>query len=179
MIQNWIHRIEEGGGLRYVKYALISLFGAGLVLSYNLRGFKNMSNSEAMDAAQLARNIAEHKGYKTLFIRPFSLFLIQRADAEKNGPAPVGDTRDRSLIRDMHPDLANPPVYPLILAGLMKVQPKFKYHSAASAPLWNRRGGFWMYEPDFLIGLFNQTLFFAGVVAMFFLSRWLFNATVA
>lgn len=179
MIQNWIHRIEEGGGLRFVKYALIGLFASGLILSYNLRGFKNMSTCEAMDAAQLARNIAEHKGYKTLFIRPFSLFLVQRADAEKNGPAPVGDTRDRSLIRDMHPDLANPPVYPLILAGLMKIQPRFKYQLAGSQRLWNRAGGFWIYQPDFLISLFNQALLFAGVVAVFFLSRRLFDATVA
>src|SRR5580704_7674808 len=117
MIQNWIHRLEEGGGLRYLKYALLCLAAVGLLLSYNLRGFKNMSNLEAMDAAQLARNIANHKGFKTLFVRPLSLFLIQKANIERMGPPTLGDTRDRSLIRDMHPDLANPPVYPVMLAA--------------------------------------------------------------
>ncbi len=48
-----------------------------LMLSYNMRGFKNMSNPEAMDAAQVARNLAEGKGYKTLCIRPFSVYLLE------------------------------------------------------------------------------------------------------
>ena len=147
MIQSWIHRIEEGGGLRYLKYALIALVGATLILGYNLRGFKNMANAEAMDAAQLARNIAENKGYTTLFVRPFSLFLLQRADADKNGPAPLGDTRDRGQIRGMHPDLANAPVYPVVLAGLMKASPKFKYQQAGTVSIWNRGGSFW--HPNF------------------------------
>jgi hypothetical protein len=177
MIQNWIHRFEEGGGLRYLKHALAVLLVAILFIGYNLRGFRNMSNAEAMDAAQLARNIAENKGYTTLFIRPFSLFLVQRADAERNGPAPAGETQNRCL--EMHPDLANPPVYPLLLAGLMKVQPKLKYQLAGSERIWNRGGNFWMYEPDFLIGIFNQSLFFAGVVIMFFLARRVFDLRVA
>jgi hypothetical protein len=179
MIQQLIHRFEEGAGIRYLRYVLLGLFGAGLILSYNLRGFKNMSNPEAMDTAQLARNIALHKGYTTLFIRPFSLFLVQRANTEKYGPAPLGDASDRSMIRTMHPDLANPPVYPLLLAGLMKLQPKFQYQLAGSQHFWNRRGNFWMYEPDFLIGLFNQVLFFIAVGVVFFFALRLFDPRVA
>lgn len=180
MIQNWIHRIEEGGGLRVLKYGLLALFGFGLLVGYNLRGFKNMANPEAMDAAQLARNLATHRGYNTLFIRPFSLYLVERADAEKNGPASVGDTRDRSRIREvMHPDLANPPVYPLMLAGLMKLSPKFETQAAGTVKIWNSGGKFSIYEPDFLIGLFNQGLFFIGVVAVFFIARRLFDSWVA
>ena len=53
------------------------------------------------------------------------MYLVEKADADRNGPPTLGDIRDRSRIRDqMHPDLANPPVYPLLLAGLMKVSPK-------------------------------------------------------
>ena len=62
-----------------------------LLLSYNMRGFKNMNNPEAMDSAQLARNIAEGKGYKTLCIRPFSVYLLESAYANRFGPAPIGD----------------------------------------------------------------------------------------
>ena len=180
MIQNWIHRIEEGGGLRYLKYGLIILLGAGLVVGYNLRRFKNMSNAEAMDTAQLARNLATHRGYNTLFVRPFSMYLVEKADADRNGPPTLGDTRDRSRIRDqMHPDLANPPVYPLLLAGLMKASPKFQYQAAGTQKIWNRKGAFAMYEPDFLIGLFNQALFFIAVVIVFFMAKRLFDREVA
>jgi len=180
MIQNWIHRIEEGGGLRYLKYGLMVLFGAALLVGYNLRGFRNMSNAEAMDTAQLARNLATHRGYNTLFVRPFSMYLVEKADAEKNGPPVMGDTRDRGRIREqMHPDLANPPVYPLMLAALMKIQPKAQHQAAGTVPIWNRAGRFWMYEPDFIIGVLNQMMFFSAVIIVFFMARRLFDRETA
>src|SRR6185437_2015765 len=118
-IQTLIHLLEEGSGLRYLKYCLGCLVVMGLLVSYNLRGYRNMSNPESMDAAPLARNIAEGKGYTTDVLRPFSLFLVKKAYDDAHGPAAVGDMTDRMKIRSPHPDLANPPVYPLILAGMM------------------------------------------------------------
>jgi hypothetical protein len=177
-IQDWIHRVEEGGGLRYLKYVLILFVFVAIVLGYNARGFKNMSNLEAMDAAQLARNISEHKGYKTFFVRPFSIFLLERAATEKYGPTPIGEQNDRAQIRGMHPDIANAPVYPLVLSALMKVVP-FKYPVGAPKSIWNRSGTFWMYEPDFVISVFNQVLFMIAVVMVFFLARSLFDKYVA
>lgn len=177
-IQDWIHRLEVGGGARYLKLAAMLFAALALVVSYNWRGFKNMSNPEAMDAAQLARNIAGHRGYHTLFVRPFSLHLLEQAATEKYGPAPVGDNTDRAQIRDVHPDISNPPAYPLVLAGLMKVMP-FTYAVSPPKSIWNRAGSFWMYQPDFLISLFNQFLFLTTAVMLFFFARSLFDDTVA
>lgn len=189
MLQTIIHRLEEGGGLRLLKYWLLVPVVLVLVAGYNLRGFKNMSNPEAMDTAQLARNIAEHKGYNTLFVRPFSMYLVDKTYADKHGPAPIGDLTDRSRIKDsMHPDLANPPVYPFLLAGMMKLGDGFRYAAAGATTLdlgkkhihiWDRSGSFWIYPPDFWISLFNQVLFLLMVVALFFLTRRLFDSTVA
>ncbi|MDB6111039.1 MAG: hypothetical protein JWR69_2789 [Pedosphaera sp.] len=182
-VQDWIHRFEEGNTPRYLKYALLyALLLAvllGIVAGYNYRGFRNMANPEAMDAAQLGRNIAEHQGYKTLFVRPFSMYLVQKANAEKLGPAPLGDLSDRSQIRTMHPDLANPPVYPLLLAGLMKVVPPCRSQVTAAPSIWNRGGQFGVYAPDFYISLFNQSLFLLAIVLLFFLARRLFDSAVA
>ncbi len=176
IMQNLIHRAEEGGGLRYLKYVLIVLALGVLILGYNLRGFKDMSNPEAMDMAQLARNIAEGKGYHTLFIRPFSMYLLQQAYAEKYGPPALGDQSDRSQIKSMHPDLANPPAYPFILSGLMKMAPKVKYQSVSDRP-----DNFFLkpYQPDFLISLFNQVLFMGAAIMVFFLARRRFDPVVA
>ena len=188
LVQSIIHRLEVGGGLRLLKYFLIALGLLALVLTYNLRGFKNMSNPEAMDAAQLARNLAENKGYSTLFIRPFSVYLLRKTYADKFGPAPVGDLSDRGQLKTPHPDLANPPVYPLVLAGLMKVAPAMGYQEASGAAVkvggkrvnaWTRGGNFAVYPPDFWIGAFNQLLFLLMVVMVFFLARQLFDTTVA
>jgi hypothetical protein len=176
--QDWIHRLEVGGGTRYFKFAAILFAVLTLVVGYNWRGFKNLSNPEAMDAAQLARNISEHRGYKTLFVRPFSIHLLEKAAVGKYGPAPIGDKADRAQIRDMHPDISNAPAYPLVLAGLMKVLP-FKYEVSPPKSVWNKEGRFWMYQPDFLISLFNQFLFLIIAIMLFFFARGLFDDTVA
>ncbi len=177
VLQNLIHGAEEGGGLRYLKYVLIFLAVAGLSLSYNLREFKDMSSPEAMDTAQLARNIAEHKGYHTLFVRPFSMYLLQRAYTEKNGETTLVDRNDRTQIRGMHPDLANAPLYPFVLAGLMKMSSKMTYQPVAElAPEDFARHA---YRPDFLISLFNQVLFVIAAIMVFFLARRRFDATIA
>jgi 4-amino-4-deoxy-L-arabinose transferase-like glycosyltransferase len=61
----------------------------------------------------------------------------------------------------------------------MKIAP-FKYElSAKPRPFWTYDGRFWRYEPDFLIALLNQLLFFGVIVLVFFLAKQLFDAGVA
>src|SRR4029078_3352262 len=122
IIQDTIHKLEvAGGGMRYLRVGLATLVVIGATVFYNFRCFRNMGTQEAMDSAQLARNIATGKGYTTHFIRPFSMFLVRRQNEKR---LPVG-TRQSELtkITDRHPDIANAPVYPIVLAGLMKVLP--------------------------------------------------------
>ncbi len=173
-LQDFIHKIEEGSGARYLKYGALFLTVAMLTLTYNWRAFKNMSTQEAMDSAQLARNLAEGKGYSTYFVRPFSIYLLQQASDQPAAALTPGTAQ----IKDMHPDLANPPLYPLVLAGLMKILP-FNYEISATDSFWNLNRRFWWYQPDFFISLFNQGLFFISVILVYFLTRRLFDATVA
>ncbi len=173
-LQEWIHKITEGTGTRYLRYGAFFLTVLMLMLSYNSCAFKNMSTQEAMDSAQLARNLAEGNGYTTLFIRPLSVYLLQKSS---DLPA-AALTPGTAQLKDLHPDLANPPVYPLVLAGWMKFLP-FHYEINAGKSFWNENQKFWWYQPDFLINLFNQALFFVSGVLVFFLTRRLFDATVA
>ena len=176
-LQEWIHQLEEGKGARYLRLAAFGVSVLVLVLVYDFRVYRNFSTPEAMDSAQLARNIAEGKGYTTLFIRPFSLYLVQshnQGDAEALASAGT----DFAKIRTAHPDLANPPVYPLVLAGLMKILP-FHYSLDLKGAFWSNDGHFWRYEPDFLIASFNQVLLLVVVALTFFLARRLFDSSVA
>ncbi|MGA2866650.1 MAG: glycosyltransferase family 39 protein [Verrucomicrobiota bacterium] len=175
--QDLIHQLEVGGGHRYLRIGLAVLALATLTFLYDWRAFKNMATPEAMDAAQVGRNLAEGKGYTTLFIRPFSIYLVKRHQQQQAQAPEPGKAPDPARLKGMHPDLANPPVYPLLLAGLMKVLP-FHYPVSNKA-FWTYNGVFWRYEPDFLITLFNQLLFLGLVVAVFFLARRLFDAPVA
>ena len=66
-----------------------------------------------MDAAQVARHLAEGKGYTTDFIRPFSVYLMQKHNhALHAGEIQTTNAVDFAELNGPHPDLANPPVYP-------------------------------------------------------------------
>lgn len=177
-LQDWIHKLEEGAGARYLKIFAFSVAILFLVLIYNLCAYRNLATAEAMDSAQLARNLADGKGYTTLFIRPFSLYLLQEHNQTPGADALTSTGADFAKIKSAHPDLANPPVYPLVLAGLMKVLP-FHYPLNLKNAFWSNSGNFWRYEPDFLIAMFNELLLLITVVLTFFLARRLFDAHIA
>ena len=84
-LQEWIHKLEEGEGTRYIKIGTLILALLAATAIYDVREFKNFSTQEAMDRAQLARNIAQGRGYTTRFVRPLSLHLVQ----ERLFPVPV------------------------------------------------------------------------------------------
>ena len=178
LLQESIHKLEVAGGTRYLKIGLAALGVIAVLALYNFQSFKNMASQEAMDSAQLARNIAEGKGYTTLFVRPLSMYLFKR----HNELAP--DAVDKRLgelsrIKTSHPDISNPPVYPMMLAGLMKVLP-FRYPIPAKPKIfWSAKGDFWRYQPDFLISAFNQLLFLGAIIAFFFLAKRLFDSRIA
>jgi hypothetical protein len=170
--------MEVGAGMRYLNRTVlffVCALGVLVVLvGYDLRAFRNLSASEAMDSAQLARNLAQGKGYTTLFVRPLSVYLLAAHSRQTNANA-----GDPAQLRTSHPDLANPPVYPVVLAGLMKALP-FKFAvPTRPTPFWSPDGRFYRYQPDFLIALFNQALLCGLVVCVFFLARRLFDTRVA
>ena len=179
LIQKLIHMSEVGAGSRYLRFLVLGLAVVGLALVYNLRAYRNLATQEAMDSAQLARNIADGKGYTTLFIRPFSLYLVQSHNQAKHAAAPATTNLDFAQIKfNPHPDLANPPVYPVVLAGLMTVR-SFRYPVELMKPFWSDNSHFWRYQPDFQIAVFNEVLLLVVVVLTFFLARKLFDVNVA
>ena len=180
-LQDVLHKLEVASVNRLFRVSLAVLAVLLLTVVYNWRGFRNMATQEAMDAAQVARNIAQGKGYTTLFIRPFSIFLVKRHNEEVQGLQTIGrlpDRDDLARLRGMHPDLANPPLYPVALAALMKIAP-FKYDATTTKPFWSINGRFLRFEPDFLIALFNQLLFLGLLFQVFYLARRLFDPGVA
>lgn len=177
-LQDIIHFIEVGAGKRVFRYFLPVLAVLGLVVLYNFRGYRNFSTAEAMDSAQLARNIAQGKGYTTSFVRPLSLYLVQQKNQGKTLPSAPDSPPDYAQVKTAHPDLANPPVYPLVLAGLMKVLP-FHFSVDLKNGFWANNGLFWRYQPDFFIAAFNELLLLVAAVMVFFIAKKLFDDRVA
>ncbi|MBI5397275.1 MAG: glycosyltransferase family 39 protein [Verrucomicrobia bacterium] len=92
--------------------ALLTVVGALWLLFCVHRLFCGLNHPEAMDQAQLARNLARGDGCTTRFIRPLSVWLVAQHAAG-------GD-----LMLGRHPDLMNPPLYPGVVAGLFQVLQK-------------------------------------------------------
>jgi hypothetical protein len=156
-IQEFIHKFEEGEGVRQIKIAAMILGLFAMTAIYNLRDFRNFAAPEAMEAAQLGRNIAEGKGFTTSCIRPLGIYMLEKQKGALGS----------SVLKDGYPDITNPPLYPLILAGLMKVLP-FDYTIDGSQQLTR-------HQPDFLIGLINECFFFLAVWMTFGLAKRLFD----
>ena len=160
------HGLLARNGGRAGGLAAVLLASLALAAWYDWREYTNFATPEAMDAAQLGRNIAQGKGFTTDFVRPFSLYLVERHQTRTRQR-----THDFSLLRSGHPDLANPPLYPLVLAGLMKVLP-FDYTIPAGVQ-------FRRYQPEVLVAFFNQTLLFVVILLVFRLAKRLFDSSVA
>jgi len=173
-VQNLIHKLEVGAGRRMVRVLALTVAVVALTFLYDSCSYRNFSTAEAMDTAQLARNIAEGKGYTTSFIRPLSLYLVQKNNEARQATAPVSADSDFAQIQTNHPDLANPPVYPMMLAGLMKVAP-FHYDVEMKKPFWSSDGRFMRYQPEFLIAVFNEFFLLAVMALTFLLARKLFD----
>lgn len=163
-LQDFIHKLTEGSGNRFLQSVLVLFAMIGLAVGYDWAQFKNLSTIEGMDAAQVARNISEGRGFSTQFVRPFSVYLVrkhQEGDGKLNGD---------------HPDLAHGPVYPLVLAGALKVNP---LGWPDVRPEANPGQQFSVYGPDLWIAMVNQVLFYVAVWLVFRLGRKLFDDSVA
>src|SRR5947199_1459780 len=181
-LQELIHKFEEGAGFRYLKFLLAICVMIAAAVAYDLAALRNLSTPEGMETAQLAWNISEGRGYSTYCIRPFDIHLLRKKFTQDHEPSNHAGTNAAATLEmqavrlnGSHPDLANPPVYPFLLAGFFKVVQL----SHPDLAIETRKGNKWLYEPDVWIAIFNQFLFIVLVGAVFFLTRRLFDEPVA
>ena len=164
-IQTFVHYLEEGMGRVWLRRGLALILVGLAIALYQNNEAKNFRAPEAMDLAQLGRNIAAGQGYTTGFIRPLSLHLLEKHAIGK-GVDP------RTVLVSRHPDLENPPLYPAILAVVFKAMP---------VSWWTRLPGDEFHRrpmEEVAISVLNLG-FFAVVVALAgWLGTRLFDSTV-
>jgi hypothetical protein len=134
---------------------------------------------EAMDGAQVARNLAEGRGFTTKVIRPFDVYLLQKHNRNRLAEQVSGtNIVDAAEIYGPHPDLANAPLYPVVLAGLFKVlHPDWKLE--LHKPFWSDSGRFLRYRPEFQIAIFNQVLLLIAVLLTFLVAKTILDTPAA
>lgn len=155
--RGFVGRIRPGAGLRAVQAGLcvaVVLLGFGF---YAFVQFWGLKDAEAMDYAQLGRNLAEGRGFTTRLLRPVTSGYLARHG--RRAPA-----------ADRMPDILHGPVYPSVLAlGFKILRPCFEV-----AP------GFGIFSPERRVIVPMGILFSLGTgVLVFLLGKRLFDARVA
>lgn len=165
-IQDYIYMLEEGLGRVVLQRSLFVFLGIAVAVVFLLTEARNFSNPEAMDMAQIGRNLATGKGFTTHYIRPFSLNLMgQQARAE--GRSDIG------ILRTAHPDLEHPPVYPTLLAALFKLTPERYHNSAGSGNQYTNRP-----PMEVIISVFNLGWIALATFLVYRLGTQLFESAV-
>lgn len=102
-IQDFINSLEEGKGRTLVRSFLFATLLCALYALYAHAQFRGLSNPQAMDYAQLGRNLAEGHGFTTQSIRPIDPWFL----SSHHKPQPT----------DRQPELRSPPLFPALLAA--------------------------------------------------------------
>ena len=154
-IQRSVHALEEGGLAVWIKRTLGTLVVAGLALFYMVHEFRGLATSEAMDQAQIARNIASGQFWRTDFIRPRAVGQLQEAG--------------KNVAKNIWHDSYNAPLPPLVNAfALWPFKAKWKMTSRDI-----------VYAGDKAIAFAAICFFLASVAILYFIARRLFDDRLA
>jgi hypothetical protein len=77
-VQSAVRSLDQGRLGGFVKAAMFAVLIAALSLLYLFVQFNGLATPDAMDQAQIARRLADGKGFTTGYIRPLALSVIQR-----------------------------------------------------------------------------------------------------
>ena len=99
-----VYSIDTGTGLKIIRVGLYVLLLLIIIMVYTATQFRGLKTEEAMDLAQLGRNLSVQNGMVTKYVRPLSMWKM--STLTPNEDARIGN----------HPDLFHPPAYPAVLS---------------------------------------------------------------
>lgn len=154
-IQRMVHNLETGSPAIWVRRALVAAGICTLSLFYLMHEFRGLATSQAMDQAQIGREIARGHGWRTNFARPRS--IGQLLGHGKNVPQAIWY------------DTYNAPLPPLVNAiTLFPIKSHLKMTPQDI-----------IYAGDRAIAAMSILFFLASVVVLFFVARRLFDQRLA
>jgi len=120
VLQDVINTFTDGLGVRALRVLLFVVFVMAVSGLYVRSQFRGLKEPAAMECAQLARNIAEGRGFTTRSIRPSDLWYLS---------AHTGRQHDGNGF----PELRHAPLFPYVLSlGYRLVRPSFEVQPAVT-----------------------------------------------
>lgn len=164
-LQNFLNQVDSGFGQTVIRWLLMAFFAFSAAALYLYMNFQGLRSPPIMEAAQLARNIAEGRGFSTDCIRPLALGRIA---GEWPHPSPQPHAPHPQL--NPFPDLTHPPLYPLALAGLFRL---------TGLPTVGRPHNTTAYPWDYVPVTFNAFCFALAFLWIIAIGRRLFDLRCA
>lgn len=156
-LQNLVYQVDAGTGRRMIQVILFALFAFAMGALYTFSNFQGLKNERAMDCAQLARQQVAEGHLMTQCVRPLSLGRMLEMDPEAENPVLN------------HPDLFQPPVWPVTLSLLYRMVGIPEGGAADAAFVWG-----WDYLPVTLNHLFTAL----SAIWVWLIARKLFDRRV-
>ena len=156
-VQGFIHSLEQGTLAPIMRGLVIAVVIIAVALGFLGWKFRGFAAPEAMDQAQVAREISRGHGWSTQFIRPLAVWQI-----EKN----LGT---QALPKTNFPDTYNAPLPPLVNALAVKM----------SGDKMELKQGEYIASAERYIVAFSMLFFLGSVLLQYFLLRRLFDARLA
>ena len=154
-IQRAVHALEHGGMAVWLKRALGVVVVAVLAAFYMTAEFRGLATSQAMDQAQIGRNIASGQGWRTDLARPLAIGQLQ-----SNGKNPA---------ERVWYDTYHAPLPPLVNAVVLR----------AVKAKWKMTPSDMIYAGDRAIAAVAIALFLASLVILYLTATRLFDARLA
>jgi hypothetical protein len=153
-IQKMVHTLETGAVALWVRRMLL-LVGAIVLAVYQFYYFRGLATSQAMDQAQIGREIASGHGWRTNFIRPRAIGQLS--------------AHGKNVARNIQHDTYEAPLPPLVDAVGLRL---IKAH-------WKMSPRDLVYAGDKIIAAESIALFYLSIVVLFFVARRLFDQRLA
>jgi Dolichyl-phosphate-mannose-protein mannosyltransferase len=153
-IQKTVHTLETGAVALWIRRSLL-LVGAIVLAVYQIYYFRGLVTPQAMDQAQIGREIASFHGWRTNLIRPRAIGQLS--------------AHGKNVARNIQHDTYEAPLPPLVDAVALRL---VKAH-------WKISPRDLIYAGDKVIAGESVALFYLSIVALFFVARRLFDQRLA
>lgn len=153
-VQQFVHALEQGKPAKWLWGSVLAMLAGLIAIFFLFARFNGFAVSDAMDQAQIGRQIAEGKGYTTLYARPLALYLMLAR---------------RGAFQLPMPEISQAPLGPFINAAVLKV---------TGVGIDFSQGGA-VAPADRVIAAVGFAFFAGALIVNYLLARRLFDARLA
>lgn len=156
-VQSTLRSLDHGRLGGFVKAGIFAALVAGLSLLYLFVQFSGLATADAMDQAQIARRLADGKGFTTDYIRPLAMSALQGK----------GETKQLDL--SQFPDFYQSPLHPWVSSlGLRLIKDDWKMGLTDI-----------VYRGDRVVATVSMLFFLLSVLVSYFVLARLFDRRLA